>query len=56
MEIKLKGSGELSGSFIHPLTGRKTTLSGAALRDPSEASGFFLGSSESGLLLIQPAP
>ena len=54
MEIKLKPSGELSGNFIHPVTGRKTTLSGAALRDPSEASGFFLGSSESGLLLVQP--
>lgn len=55
-EIKLKGSGAWTGNFIHPVTGKRTTLSGVVLRDPSEASGFFLGSSESGLATIQPAP
>ncbi|MEO8353957.1 MAG: hypothetical protein ABI680_19690, partial [Chthoniobacteraceae bacterium] len=54
LKLKLKPNGALSGSFIDPVTGKKTKLEGVTLRDPIEARGFFLGPSASGQVSIQP--
>ena len=54
--LTLKASGEWSGTFKHPATGRKTLLHGVILRHRGEGVGFFPGSSESGRATIAPGP
>lgn len=54
LKVKLKPSGALSGNFVHPGSRKKTKFDGVTLRDPTEARGFFLGPTQSGLILIEP--
>jgi Bacterial Ig domain len=46
--LKLKPTGEWSGSFTHPVTGRRTLQQGVILRHRGAGTGFFVGGSESG--------
>lgn len=60
LSLKLTpGTGLLSGTFLHPMTGRKVKFNGALLQLPSPegpmGGGWFLGTSESGYLRLQPA-
>jgi hypothetical protein len=54
--VKLKPTGEWSGSFLNPSTGKKTTMQGVILRHQNAGTGYFLGGSESGHAVLQPAP
>ena len=47
-------SGNVSGSFVHPVTGRSTSLRGVLLQESDEAGGYFLGPNQSGQMLILP--
>jgi hypothetical protein len=47
-------SGAVSGSFIHPATGRGISLNGVWLQNENVVRGFFLGTNQSGLFLLQP--
>lgn len=49
-------SGQLTGNFIHPVTRQSTPIRGVVLQDENSARGFFLGSSQSGLFVLQPDP
>ena len=46
-------SGAVSGSFIHPATGRSTGLQGVLLQNQNVARGFFLGTNQSGSFFLQ---
>jgi hypothetical protein len=46
-------SGSFSGWFVNPNTGRKQTMSGVILQNVGQARGFFLGTNESGGVLLQ---
>jgi hypothetical protein len=46
-------SGLFSGWFDHPDTGRRVTISGVVLTDANSARGFFLGTNESGAVLLE---
>jgi len=46
-------SGAVSGSFIHPATGRSIALEGVLLQNQDGARGFFLGTNLSGGLILQ---
>jgi hypothetical protein len=54
--VKLKPTGEWSGSFINPGTGKKTTIQGVILRYENSGTGYFLGGSESGHAVIRLVP
>lgn len=47
-------SGLFSGSIVDPVTGRTLTLNGALLQKPDLGAGFFLGTNQSGSVLIGP--
>jgi len=53
------GTGLLDGSFLHPVTGRKTKFKGAILQlsspEKTVGGGWFLGTSESGFISLTPA-
>lgn len=42
------GSGSFKGSFIHPQTGKSTTLNGVLLQKQNLGAGFFPGTNQSG--------
>jgi hypothetical protein len=46
-------TGKVTGSFLHPITGRKTSLEGAILQNQNVARGFFLSTNESGSFLLR---
>ncbi len=46
-------AGSFSGSFVNPGTGRKVSMSGVVLQNQESARGFFLGTNESGAVLLQ---
>lgn len=48
-------SGALRGSFIHPVTGRKTRHSGVVFQKQNLTEGYFLGAEQSGFVSIVPA-
>jgi hypothetical protein len=45
-------SGLLSGSFVHPDTFKKSTIKGVVLQKQALGGGFFLGTNQSGSLVI----
>jgi len=45
-------SGRVSGSFIHPATGRSASLQGVILQNQNLARGFFLGTNQSGSFFL----
>ena len=54
------GSGLFQGSFVHPLTGRRTAFQGAVVPNPSDSyypsGGWFLGpSGASGNIRLMPS-
>jgi hypothetical protein len=55
MRVTMKSSGEWSAAFVHPANGKRTSVSGVVLRHRNEARGFFVGQTESGHALIEPA-
>src|SRR5262249_16399318 len=48
-------SGKVSGSFLHPQTGLLKPIKGAVLQQQNTAQGFFLGTNQSGRILLEPA-
>jgi hypothetical protein len=46
-------AGSFSGWFVNPGTGRKVTMSGVILQNQDSGRGFFLGTNESGAVLLQ---
>ncbi len=46
-------NGLLSGSFLNPITGRRTPVKGVVLQDQNAGCGYFLGTSQSGSILLQ---
>jgi hypothetical protein len=56
-QFKLKvqsATGAFSGSFLHPETGRTSSCRGVVLQKQNLGAGFFLGSSQSGYVLVKP--
>ena len=52
LELKISVSaGEISGGFLHPVTGLKTKISGVVLQKTGRAVGIFLGSTPSSTAL-----
>jgi hypothetical protein len=51
--VKIKPSGEWTGTFLHPVTNKKTTVQGVSVR-AQESSGFFLSGLEAGSATIVP--
>ncbi len=54
--VKLKPTGEWTGSFTNPGTGKKTLLQGVILRHESRGAGFFLGPTQAGQAQILTTP
>lgn len=50
----VKGTGALSGSFTHPVTGKKAKFSGVAFQKTNTATGYFLSLPQSGAIGIAP--
>jgi len=48
-------TGLISGSFVHPLTGRASAIRGVILQKQNSALGFFLGPNRVGPVNIAPA-
>ena len=48
-------SGSLQGSFIHPVTGKTTKHRGIIFQKQNLAEGYFLGTAQSGVVLVVPA-
>jgi hypothetical protein len=48
------GMGTFSGTFIHPVTGKRVTIKGALLHKQNRAAGFFIGPTQSGNASIWP--
>jgi hypothetical protein len=46
-------SGSFSGKYVVPGTGTKLTLGGVVLQQQGVARGFFLGTNQSGGILLQ---
>ena len=46
-------SGAVSGSFIHPATGRRSALEGVLLQNQNSVRGFFLGTNQSGSFTLE---
>jgi hypothetical protein len=55
-KVTLKSSGEWSGVFAHPSTGKKVSARGVILRHLGYGTGFFLDAGESGHSMLQPQP
>ena len=55
-QITLRPTGQWLGHFVHPITGKSTSLEGVILRNRAQGAGFFLGTNESGHAAILPAP
>jgi hypothetical protein len=54
-KLKVKpASGTFNGSFLHPDTGRTSTCRGVVLQKQNIGAGFFLSSSQSGNVLVEP--
>lgn len=47
-------SGAFRGSFVHPVTGRKTLHSGVVFQKQNLAEGYFLGIDQSGFVSVVP--
>jgi hypothetical protein len=47
-------NGTVTGSYTDPLTRRKNTLKGVILQNQTNATGYFLGTNQSGRFVIQP--
>jgi len=55
--LKLKvnpTTGQVSGSFVHPATGKAVKFSGRLLQNTGAIDGYFLGTSESGFVTFVP--
>jgi len=50
------GTGLFSGSFIHPMTGRKTPLHGVIFQKQNAGYGYFLGENAGGYSNLLPVP
>ena len=48
------GNGLVNGSFIHPQSKRLTTIKAVVLQDQTNLQGFFLGTNDSGRILLDP--
>jgi hypothetical protein len=46
-------TGLLNGSFVHPDTKAKTSIKGVVLQEQNNARGFFLGTSQSGAVILE---
>jgi hypothetical protein len=44
------------GSVINPETGKPITVNGIVLQNQNFGAGFFLGTNQSGSVLLSPAP
>jgi hypothetical protein len=57
LQMKIKpATGQFSGSFTHPLLNKTINFAGSMLRFDDEGAGYFLGSNESGFVIIEPIP
>ena len=53
LTVKINATaGTIGGSFVHPVTGKRTKLQGALLYKQRKAGGFFLGDAQSGSILL----
>jgi hypothetical protein len=54
LSLSIRGlSGNFTGWFVNPDTGRRQTMSGVTLQNTGQAVGLFLGTHESGGVLLQ---
>ncbi|MBI3875611.1 MAG: Ig-like domain-containing protein, partial [Verrucomicrobia bacterium] len=49
-------NGTLSGNFLHPVTRRATPFKGVLLQKQNWASGYFLGTNQSGMVFLRAQP
>ncbi len=54
LTFKLKTDGTFSGSAVNPSTGRSLKYSGALLQKQGVGGGYFLGTDQSGKVLVAP--
>jgi len=51
-----RGTGKISGTFTHPESGKKTSYYGVLDQKQDIGAGYFLGSSQGGLVRLEAAP
>ena len=51
-----RSTGKISGTFTHPDSGKKTSYYGVLDQLQDIGAGYFLGSSQGGLVRLEPAP
>jgi hypothetical protein len=56
LTVKLSAKGALTGSFIHTVTGKKTTFSGVLQQKLNVGGGVFMGQTTAGSVSLVPAP
>jgi uncharacterized repeat protein (TIGR03803 family) len=49
-------TGQFSGGFLNPAVGKTTKLSGFLLQTNNTAAGFFLGTNQTGFVILEPVP
>jgi hypothetical protein len=47
-------NGTITGTYLEAVTGRRNALKGVVLQNRNSASGYFMGTSQSGLFQIEP--
>jgi hypothetical protein len=50
------GAGSFKGSVVNPFTGKPFNFGGVVLQKQGYGSGYFLGTNQSGRVLLQPTP
>ena len=58
-QLKLKinaTTGQFSGGFLNPAVGKTSKFGGLLLQPDNSGAGYFLGTNQTGFVIIQPAP
>ncbi len=50
----IPGNGQISGSFIDPITGQQALIKGVLLQEQGSALGYFLNANGSGYFALEP--
>ncbi len=56
LKMTVTSAGVISGSFVSPVTHKTNTIKGVVLQPEIQASGYFTGTNESGVFLLEAQP